>query len=134
MTFEDFKNNTLAINEDTVSRYEKMFKTKLPTEVKNIISQEDGKFLYNNKEYILMSPEVWLHRLDFLDYNFNKSGYIPLLFYDYIVVCYYPKEEVYFFKELGLGMESDDYKSLAELLNAHDSIITEDIKKVDNAD
>ena len=109
---------------DVVLYYENLFGAILPSEVKKIVSLESMNVSYNDKEYTLFSPKEWKDHLSFFGFDFNKSGLVPLLFFDYaLVACYDPKENSYLFKELGLGSESDDYKSIIELLNARDSII-----------
>ena len=45
------------------------------------------------------------------------------------VICYDPKENEYLFKDLGLGTESDGYKTLIQLLDDYDSIFENEEEK-----
>ena len=126
MNLENIIYSSSPINQDIVLYYEKIFKVILPLEVRKIISLESGNISYNDEEHMLFTPKEWKDYLDIFDFDFNKSGLVPLLFFDYTVVCYAPKEKGYLIKELGLGSETDEYKSIIELLDARDSIIEDD--------
>lgn len=126
------QDDATQINKDFVSYYQNIHGVTIPIEVQKIISSYDEIISFNNEKYMLKSPEKWCDFLDFFGFDFNETGIIPLLSfneYETELVCYDPKEKEYFFKELGLGTESDGYKSIIELLNNKRKIINGKEKK-----
>ena len=123
MNMDELLSDYYEICKKTVQKYERKFKIKLPVEVQKIVSFKKGYLLYKDKEYHLNSPKEWIDWFEFHGFNLNRSGLIPLLFYDSIlVVCFDPNKKEYIYKEIGFGTESDGYKSLTKLLDNYDLI------------
>jgi hypothetical protein len=117
----------VKINKNFVSYYENIHRVTLPIEVQKIISYQIGDISYKDYEYKTRSPEEWRDFLEFFGFDWKESCFIPLLFLSETdeddFVCYDPKRKLYFFKEVGLGSESDVYKTIIELLNDRDKIM-----------
>jgi len=95
------QNDTSEISKDIISYYKRIFKVNLPIEVQKIISYQDENIIYKGKKYIAQSPDKWHDHLSFYGFDFKESGIIPLFFLDedeIDLVCYAPKEKVFFSK------------------------------------